>query len=111
VQELRFKLHIIFEEKVPGALQEVWRIIHSHNLLVLKLEEWLPSGSTQLSQSLDIVGTHVTYSGNYMQASILACAKNLLQEPLQEVSLSAAAHEVVSNWLLPLSMQTTDHEK
>ena len=40
-----------------------------------------------------------------------SCAKNLLQEPLQEVSLSAATYEVVSNWLLPLSMQTTDHEK
>jgi len=111
VHELRLKLHIIFEEKVPGALQEVWRIIHSYNLSVLKREEWLPSGNTQHSQSLDIVGTHVTYSGNNMQASILAGAKNLLQEPLQEVRLSAATYEVVSNWLLPLLMQTMDQEK
>jgi hypothetical protein len=111
VHELRLKMHIVFGEKVPGALHEVWRIIHCHSLSVLKLEEWLPSGSTQQSQSLDIVGTHVTDSDNNMQASILACAKNLNQESHQEVSLSASMYEVISNWLLRLSTQTTDHEK
>jgi len=111
VNALRLKLHIIFEGKVPGALQEVWRIIHCHNLSILELEEWLPSGNTQQFQSLDIVETHVTDSGNNLKSSILACAKNLIQEPYQEVSLSASTYEVVSNWLLPLSMQTTDHEK
>ena len=79
MHELRLKLHIIFEEKIPGALKEVWRIVHCHSLSVLKLEVWLPSGSTQQSQSLDIVGTHVTFDGNNMQASILACAKNLFK--------------------------------
>ena len=54
VHELRLKLHIIFEEKVPGALQEVWRIIHCHNLSVLKLEEWLPSDSTQQFKALTL---------------------------------------------------------
>ena len=77
MHELRLKLHIVFEEMVPGALQEVWRIIHCHNLSVLKLEEWLPSGSTQQFQGLDVVRTHVTDSGNNSQSSILACAKNL----------------------------------
>ena len=76
MHELRLKLHIIFEEKVPGALQ-VWRIIHCHNLSVLKLEEWLPSGSTQQFQGLDVVRSHVTDSGNNSPSSILACAMNL----------------------------------
>jgi len=76
VNALRLKPYIIFEEKVPGALQ-VWRIIHCHNLSILKLEEWLPSGSTQQFQGLDIVETHVTDSGNNLKSSILACAKNL----------------------------------
>jgi hypothetical protein len=30
--KLRLKLHIIFEEQVSGALQEVWRIIQSQYL-------------------------------------------------------------------------------
>ena len=77
VHELRLKVHIIFEENVPGALQEVWRIIHRHSLSVLKTEEWLPSDSTQQFQGLDVVRTHVTDSGNNSQSSILACAKNL----------------------------------
>ena len=104
-------MHIIFAEKVPGSFQEVWRIIYCHNLLILKLEEWLPSGSTQHLQVTDIVGTHVIDSGNNVQSSILAYAKNLLQLFHEEASLSASTYEVVRNWLLPLSMQTTDHKK
>jgi hypothetical protein len=56
---------------------------------------------------LDIIGTHVTDSGNNMQSSILACAKNIIQEPNQENSLSASTAEVANNWLLQLPMQTT----
>ena len=39
VHKLTLKLHIIFEEQVAGALHEVWRIIHCHNILILKHEE------------------------------------------------------------------------
>jgi hypothetical protein len=56
---------------------------------------------------LDIIGTQVTDSGNNMQSSSLACAKNIIQEPHQEISLSASMAEAVSNWLLQLPMQTT----
>jgi len=35
------------------------------------------------------------------------CAKQFHQE----ASLSASTYEVVSNWLLPISMQIMDHEK
>jgi len=35
------------------------------------------SGITQQFQGLDIVGTHVTDSGNNMQSSILACTNRL----------------------------------
>jgi hypothetical protein len=49
--------------------------------LILKLEEWLPSGSTHHLQGFDIVGTHVTDSGNNVQSSILACTKNFLKRP------------------------------
>ena len=110
VHELRLNLYIIFAEKFPGALQEVWRTIYCHSLLILKFEEWLPSGSTQQLQSLDVICTSVKDSGNNLQSSILACTKNLLLEFHQEVSLSASTYEVVSNWLLPFSMQTMDHE-
>jgi hypothetical protein len=72
--ELKLKQHIVSEEQVSGALQ-VWRIIHCHNTLILKLEEWIPSGSTQQFQGLDIVCTHVTDSGNNMQSSILSCTR------------------------------------
>jgi hypothetical protein len=61
--------------------------------LILKLEEWLPSGSTQQLQDLDIVGTHVTDSGNKLQSSILDSFKNLIKE----VSISATMAEVVRN--------------
>jgi len=46
--------------KFSGALQVVWRIRRCYVTLILKLEERLPSGSTQQLQNLDIVGTHVT---------------------------------------------------
>jgi hypothetical protein len=62
----KLKLHFVFEEQVSCALQAVWRIIHRHNIFILKFEEWLPSGSTQQFQDLDTVGTHVTDSGNNM---------------------------------------------
>ena len=74
---LRLKLPNIFEEQVYGTLQEVCRNIHCHNILILKVEEWLPSGKTQQFQGLETVGTHVTDSGNNLQSSILACAKNI----------------------------------
>jgi hypothetical protein len=64
-------MHIIFEEHVTGALQEVWSIIHYHTILILKLEEWLLSGSTQQFQGLDTVGTHVTDSNNNFSPEIL----------------------------------------
>jgi hypothetical protein len=64
VHEFRLELHIIFVEQVSGALQEVWRIIYCHNLLVLILEVWLPYRSTQLFQGPDVVGAYVTNSGN-----------------------------------------------
>ena len=60
VYEIRLNLHIVFEEQISSALQEVWRIIHCHNILILNLEEWLPSGSTQQFQGLDNVGMHVS---------------------------------------------------
>ena len=85
-------------EHVSAGLQ-VWRILHCHNILILELEEWLLSGSTQQFQGLDIVCT-----------SILTCTKNLIQELHQEVSLSVSTVQVVSKWLLRLSMQTTDRE-
>jgi len=107
--KLKLKLHIVFEEQVSGALQ-VRRIVHCHSILILELEECLLSGSTQQFQGLDIFHTHVTDSGNNMQSSILTCTKNTIRELHQEVSLSASTVHVVSNWLLPLSMQTTDHE-
>ena len=106
--ELRLELHIIFAEKFPGAF-EVWWIIYCHNLLIPKLEERLPSVSTQHLEGTDIVGTHVR-QWQQRTSSIPSCAKNL-QEFLQEASLIASTYEVVSNWLLPLSMQTTGHEK
>ena len=72
VYKLRLNLHNIFEEKISSALQEVWRIIHCHNILILNLEEWLLSGSTKQFQGLDIVGTHVSDSDNNLQSRILA---------------------------------------
>jgi len=71
VYELRLNLHNVFEEQISSALQEVWRIIHCRNNLILNLEEWLPSGSTQQFQGLDIVGTNVSDSDN-LQSSIPA---------------------------------------
>jgi hypothetical protein len=79
--------------------------------LILKLEEWLSSGGTEQFQGLDIVGTHVTDSGKNMQSNFLTCTENLIQELHKHLSLSAPMPEVVSNWLLPLSMQTTGREK
>jgi hypothetical protein len=76
VHELRLKLHIIFEEKVPGALKEVWRIIHCHNLSVLGLRLVAPI----CFKAKTFVGNHVIYRGNNMQASIVACAKNLTKK-------------------------------
>jgi hypothetical protein len=93
VCKLRLQLYILLEEMIAGALQEVWRNIHCHNILILKLEEWLPSGNTQQFQGLDIVGTHVTDSGNNLQSSILDSLKNLTNE----VIISASMAEVVSN--------------
>ena len=60
---LRLQHYLVFEDQIAGAVQKVWRNIHCHNILILKLEEWLPCGSTQQFQGLDIVGTHVTDSG------------------------------------------------
>jgi hypothetical protein len=106
VNERRLKPHIIFEGKVPGALKEVWRIIFCHSLLILELEEWLLSGTTQQFHGLDVVGTHVTDIGNNVQSTILACTKNFTKRS----ALVLPMYEVVSNWLLSLWMQTTDHE-
>jgi hypothetical protein len=53
VQKLRLKLHIVFEEVCWCNLQ-LWRIITCHNILNLNLEEWVPSGSTQQFQDLDM---------------------------------------------------------
>jgi hypothetical protein len=39
--------------------------------MIMKSEEWFPFGSTQEFQGFDIVGTHVTDSGNNLQARIL----------------------------------------
>jgi len=108
VYELRLKLCNVFEEQISSALQGVWRIIHCQNILILNFEEWLPSGSTQQFKGLDNVGTLFSDSGNNLQSSIPTCTKNLTQEPHQQVSLSASTAEIVSNWLLPLSMQTMD---
>ena len=93
MHKLGLQLYIIFEEQIGGAVQEVWRNIHCHNILILKLEEWLPSGSTQQFQGLETVGTHVTDSGNKLQSRILDSFKNLTKE----VRLSASMAEVVSN--------------
>jgi hypothetical protein len=110
VYELKLKLCNVFEEQISRALQEVWRIIHCQNILILNLEEWLPSGSTQHFKGLDNVGTLFSDSGNNLQSSILTCTKKLIQEPHQQVSLSASTAEIVGNWLLPLSMQIMDLE-
>jgi hypothetical protein len=106
VYELWLKLCNVFEEQISSALQGVWSIIHCQNILILNFEEWLPSGRTQQFKGLDNVGTLFSGSGNNLQSSILTCTKNLTQEPHQQVSLSASTAEIVSNWLLPLSMQT-----
>jgi hypothetical protein len=63
-QMLRFQLHIAFQKEVPGALQEVMRIIYCCNFLIMKSEEWFPFGSTEQFQDHDIVSTHVTDSAN-----------------------------------------------
>jgi hypothetical protein len=55
--KLRLKLHIIFEEQVSGALQEVWSMIHCHNILILKLEEGPSYVSTPQFEGLDVVRT------------------------------------------------------
>jgi hypothetical protein len=99
--------HVVKEE-VSGALQKLFRKIQCHNILILNLEKWLPTCSTQQFQGLDVAGTHVTNCGNNLHSCILACTKNLIQAPHQEVSASTAA--AVSKWLLPMSMQTTSHE-
>jgi uncharacterized protein with ACT and thioredoxin-like domain len=39
VHRLRLKMPIVFEEKVSGAIQAVWRIVHRHSILILILEE------------------------------------------------------------------------
>jgi len=101
--------HVV-KEQVSGAFQKLCRKIQCHNILILKLEKWLPTGSTQQFQGLHVVGTHVTNCGNNLHSCILACTKNLIQAPHQEVSLSASTAEAVSKWLLPMSMQTTGHE-
>jgi len=110
VHKLRLKLLIIFEGQVSCALLAVWAIIYRHNILILIREECLPSGSTQNFQDLDTVSTHVTDSGTNMQSSILASAKILIQETHQQVSLGACTAEVVSIWLLPILIHTTDCE-
>jgi len=46
-----------------------------------------------------------------MQSNILTCTKNINQELLKHLSLSTSTTEVVSHRLLPLPIQTTDHEK
>ena len=79
-------------------------------LLDFEIEECLSFGSTQQFQGLNIVDTYVTDSGNNMQSIILTCAKNLVQELHKHLSLRTAT-EVVSHWLLPLPMQTMDHEE
>jgi hypothetical protein len=78
-RRLRLELHIILREQVPGALEEMGRIIHCCNSLIMKLEGWFRFGSTQQFQGLDIVGTHIIDSGNNLQSSILTGGKNLTQ--------------------------------
>jgi len=46
-----------------------------------------------------------------MHSNILTCTKNLHQELHKHLSLSTSTPEVISHQLLPLAMQTTDHEK
>ena len=110
VHELTLKLHIVSEEQVSCALQAVCRIIYCHNIFIMICEECLPFGSTKKFQDLDTVSTPVTDSGNNMQSSILECTKILIQEIHQQVSLGACTAEVVSIWLLPILIHTTDHE-
>jgi hypothetical protein len=59
-------------------------------------------------QGLDIVGTHVTDSGNNPQSSILTVIKTLIQNLHNHLCLSAFLAKVVSYWLLPLSTQATE---
>ena len=73
VHELRLKLHIIYEEHVFCARQEVWRIIYCHNLLILKPNFCLVAPNS--FKALTLCGNYVTDSGNNLQTSILACAK------------------------------------
>ena len=105
--KLKLKLHIVFEERCTAGVE----VIIFHHILIFKLQELLASCSTQQYQCLDTVCTHITDSGSNMQSTILTCTENPIQELYTKVSLSAPTVEVVSNWLPPLSVQTTDHEK
>jgi hypothetical protein len=102
-QVLRFQMQIMLQEKVSGALQEVGRVIYCWNLLIMKSEELFPFGRTQQFLGLDIVGTHITDSGNNLQSSILTDIKNLLQVLHCHLCLSASTSKVLCHWLLPLS--------
>lgn len=70
-QMFRFQLHIILQKKFSSTLQMVGRITYCWSLLILISEEWFPYGSSQHFQGLDIVGVHITDSGNILQSSIL----------------------------------------
>jgi hypothetical protein len=98
-------------EKVLGTFQKVQRIKYCRCFFVVKVEVCFHFGNTQHFQSLDIVGTHVTESGNNLQSSILADIKKLFQKLHNYHSLSASTTKLVSYWLLLLVMQIIDHEK
>jgi hypothetical protein len=56
-RKLVAQVHIMLQEKVLGALQEVGRVVYCCNLLIMKTEEWSPFGSIQQFQALHIVDT------------------------------------------------------
>ena len=102
--------YIMFQEKVAGTFKEIGRIKYSCNFSVLKPEERCLSRNTQQFQGLGTVGTHVTHDGNNIQSYIVRGTKNFHQEINKHLSLSASVNQVASYWLLPLFMETKEHE-
>jgi hypothetical protein len=102
--------YIMFQEKVSGTFKEMGRIKYSCNFSILKHEEKRLFRNTHLLPGLDTDGTHVTRGGNNFQFCIVAGIKNFHQEINKHVTFSAPMNQVLSHWLLPLSMQTTEHE-
>jgi hypothetical protein len=74
----------------------------------MKPEGGFPFANTKQFQGLDIVGTHVTDSGNNPQSSILTVIKTLIQNLHNHLCLRASLAKVVSYWLLPLSTRATE---